>query len=95
MKVEAATLIDKSYQSINRQLEKKLANEYRKILHANESTSQCREVNTFVFLSAQASPKIEKQKVIEKIQTGIVDELIRKYYIIKPPKTTQKKTRAY
>jgi putative ABC transport system ATP-binding protein len=79
MKVYAAGLIDKSLRSTNAKLQKKLASDCRRILHASRKAMFSQELNSFIVLSGEKDGVVE-QKVIDKIETGRLYKRFTKYY---------------
>ena len=79
MKVYAAGLIDKSLQSANVKLQKKLVSDCRKVLKVSGKAMSSQELNSFIVLSGEKSGAIE-QKAINSIEMGKLYGRLRKYY---------------
>ncbi|MGW8289461.1 MAG: hypothetical protein ACWGNP_04235, partial [Candidatus Bathyarchaeia archaeon] len=79
MKVYAAGLIDKSQRATNAKLQKKLAADCKKALHAPRKAMFSQELNSFIVLSGEKS-RVPDQKIIDAVETGRVYNNFRKYY---------------
>jgi len=80
MRIFTAGLIDKSSQSNNVTLQKRLLSHYRKTLGIPASAINSQELNTFILLSGQKDDGIIESKTIEKIEKRTHDSFT-KYHI--------------
>ncbi len=80
MRIFTAGLIDKSSQSNNVTLQKRLLSHYRKTLGIPASAINSQELNTFIVLSGQKDDGIIESKTIEKIEKRTHDS-VTKYHI--------------
>jgi len=88
MRIYTAGLIDKSSQSNNATLQKRLLSHYRKSLGIPASAINSQELNTFIVLSGQKNDGNIDSKTIEKIEKRTLD-IFTKYHISNKSKFEQ------
>ncbi|UCD39882.1 MAG: hypothetical protein JSV87_05635, partial [Candidatus Bathyarchaeota archaeon] len=77
MRIFTAGLIDKSSQSNNVTLQKRLLSYYRKSLGIPASAFDSQELNTFIVLSGQKDDGIIKTETMEKIEKRTRDSFTK------------------
>jgi putative ABC transport system ATP-binding protein len=88
MRIYTAGLIDKSSQSNNATLQKRLLSHYRKSLGIPASAINSQELNTFIVLSGQKNDGNIDSKTMEKIEKRTLDSFT-KYHISNKSKFEQ------
>lgn len=89
MKVYISGLIDKSMQSTNATLQKRLISDCKKILQIPNKALSSQEVTSFLILSVEKQGVVE-QKIVEKIETGLPYQHFKKYYSDNESRLNQK-----
>ncbi len=89
MKVYISGLIDKSIQSTNATLQKRLISDCKKILQIPNKALSSQEVTSFLILSVEKQGVVE-QKIVEKIETGLPYQHFKKYYSDNESRLNQK-----